>query len=288
MHKDNWDDLRFLLAVAETGSVSSAARQLGVNHATVLRRISALETRLGSAIFEKTAQGYSVPPDRAAVVEAARAAQAAMLDVGAILRGTRAPISGRVRITSTDSLCQTVLPPMAQRLQSESRDLKVELLSSNTHLNLARLHADITVRPAMKLADDLVGEQVGEMGFGVYAAPGAPEAWLGVSGPLSRSAVAAWIEDAVSRGAVAGVADSFVTLREMAAAGMGRSVLPAIVGEGDARLRRLPGAMPEFRVPLWVASHSDMADAPRLRTIRARLVEAFAEHASALAGPGDA
>ncbi len=62
MHSDNWDDLRYVLAVAETGSVSGAARRLGVNHATVLRHVAAYEARHGIELFDKSARGYAVSP----------------------------------------------------------------------------------------------------------------------------------------------------------------------------------------------------------------------------------
>ncbi|MBS0563422.1 MAG: LysR family transcriptional regulator, partial [Proteobacteria bacterium] len=68
----NWDDLRFVLAVIQEGSVSAAARVIGVNHATVLRRVAAFEAAHGLALFDKTARGYRIPPDRAQVIEAAR------------------------------------------------------------------------------------------------------------------------------------------------------------------------------------------------------------------------
>mgnify|MGYP000580855527 CR=1 FL=1 len=89
MHNDNWDDLRFVLAVAEAGTVSGAARVLGVNHATVLRRIAAFEERHGAPVFQRTQQGYVIRPDMLQVIEAAQEAGAAMrgAERGAMLIG---------------------------------------------------------------------------------------------------------------------------------------------------------------------------------------------------------
>ena len=70
--RDNWDDLRYVLAVAEEGSVSGAARRLGVNHATVLRRIAAFEEAADLSLFEKGPQGYDVPPDLDRIIAATR------------------------------------------------------------------------------------------------------------------------------------------------------------------------------------------------------------------------
>ena len=110
MHRDNWDDLRYVLAVSETGSVSAASRMLKVNQATVLRRIAAFEDRQGAEVFERSPQGYQVPSDRLRLVEAAREVRNAIDTVGRILQGAEAQLSGVVRVTSTDTFCISVLP----------------------------------------------------------------------------------------------------------------------------------------------------------------------------------
>ena len=92
MHSANWDNLRFVLSVAEHGSVSGAAKALGINHATVLRRVAAFEEAHGGPVFEKTATGYRVLPDRARVIEAAREVANAVLSVERLMHGARAPV----------------------------------------------------------------------------------------------------------------------------------------------------------------------------------------------------
>ncbi|MDJ0824344.1 MAG: LysR family transcriptional regulator [Rhodobacter sp.] len=271
MHKENWDDLRFVLAVAENGSVSAAARALGVNHATVLRRIAAFEARHGSPVFERTARGYTIPADGLRLIEAAREVENAVLAVDRMIDGAKAPLRGVVRITSTDTLCHTVLPRILAELAGEAEGLRLELICANAHVDLARMHADIAVRPALTLPDDLDGVAAARLGFAVYAARPDPGRWLGLSGPLARSRPAEWLAEAVRPGAVAGSADSFVTLREMAAAGLGRAVLPCILGEGDPRLERHGAPLAEAEVPIWVAAHADLAGAPRIRVVRDRL-----------------
>ena len=285
MHKTNWDDLRFVLAVAESGSVSAAARALGVNHATVLRRIAAFEDAEGAALFDRTPQGYVVPPDRLRVIEAAREAAMAIEAVSRMIRGAGSALSGAIRITSTDTFCTTVLPGIVAELQAGSPGLRIDLICTNAHVDMARLNADITVRPAQRLPDDLAGEAAGHLGLGVYAPPGQERAlWLGLRGAISRSPVAAWIEQTVPPDQVTGGADSFVVLREMVASGLGRAFLPVCLAEGDPRLRRLPDVTPAMSVPIWVASHVDLAEAPRLRQLRSRLVLALKAQRSRLAG----
>ncbi|MGB7261475.1 MAG: LysR family transcriptional regulator [Albidovulum sp.] len=274
--RDNWDDLRYVLAVADEGSVSGAARRLGVNHATVLRRVAAYEETAGVTLFDKTAKGYAVPGAQKHIIEAAREVDRAVQAVGRILLGLRAPVSGEVRITSTDTFCQNVLPGIITQLRSHAPDLKIELLSTNAHLDMARTRADITVRPAIRLPEDLTGSVATVMGFGLFRAKASDtEAWLGVSGPLERSLVGRWLVENTDPRQFAAAADSFPVLREMAACGQGMAILPLVLGANDKRLERVAGILPEIEVPLWVASHIDLADVPRIAETRRALTAAL-------------
>lgn len=284
MHKQNWDDLRFVLAVAETGSVNGAARLLGVNHATVLRRVADFEERHGAQIFEKTSRGYRVLADKRDVIAAARDAERAILTVAEKASGANIPLEGKVRITSTDTLGQTVLPQVIAGMQSRSQGMTFELLCTNAHVDLVRLNIDVTVRPSPGLGPDLVGTQVAELGFAVYASTPRPKGWLGMTGPLARSVAADWMADAVEPRDIIGTSDSFMILAELAASGRAQTVLPCFVGDPDLRLVRLRGAMPWMSVPLWVACQTAQAKAPRVRAVLSELSQGLEDRAEQLAG----
>ena len=139
----NWDDLRFVLAVADEGSVASAGRVLGVNHATVLRRIAAFETRHGLKVFEKTPTGYRVSADRRSLIEALREAGEAFGQVERLIEAERPNVSSSIRITSTDAFCHFVLGPIVAGLAAEITT-SISILSSNAHLDFERLQADFS------------------------------------------------------------------------------------------------------------------------------------------------
>ncbi|MHA6262004.1 LysR family transcriptional regulator [Arenibacterium sp. CAU 1754] len=284
MHSQNWDNLRFVLCVADNGSVSAAARILGVNHATVLRRVAAFEQEHGGAVFEKTPSGYNVLPDRVQVINAAREVENAVFSVNRLMHGARAPLRGTVRVSSTDSLSQIVLPPLIARLHAASSELQVDVLSSNNHLDFSRLQADISVRPALGLPDEMAGDTSATLVFRAYAAPGAGQAWLSLTGALARSAPAKWIADNIPSGQMSGGADSFMVLREMALLGTGIAVLPAFLGDCAQGLDRVDGAIPEIEVPIWVATSLELRDVPRIRVVRDRILDYLAERADVLAG----
>jgi DNA-binding transcriptional LysR family regulator len=117
MHNENWDDLRYVLAVAEGGSVSAAAKSLGVNHATVLRRIAAFETRHGALVFDRGPAAMPVRPDQRRLIEAAREVEAGFGALDRLAHGSTA-LSGVIRVTSTDSFTAHVLPRIVARLEA--------------------------------------------------------------------------------------------------------------------------------------------------------------------------
>lgn len=283
--RDNWDDLRFVLAVAEAGSVSAAARRLGVNHATVLRRVAAFEEAAGLALFDKGPFGYDVPAAQRRVIDAAREVEQAVQTVRRVLQGVRAPLSGEVRVTSTDSFCLHVLPEVLGHLRGVAPDLKVEILCSNAHLDLARTQAEIAVRPAAQLPDDLVGEVPARLGFAAFRARGSAGGdWLGLSGTLVRSLPARWLAAHVDPARLAASADSFPALRELVAAGLGQSILPAFLGDEDPRLERDESGFEPMAVDIWVASHADLAGIPRIAEVRRTFCEVLAGMARRLSG----
>lgn len=284
MHNDNWDDLKFVLSVAESGSVSAAARRLGVNHATVLRRIAAFEAAHGAEVFERSQQGYRLRPDRAEVIEAAREAAVALGRVSHILRMGGAATGDVLRLTSTDTFCTTVLAAGFGEIASAMAPHRVCLMSSNAHFDMGRLQADVAVRPALTRPADMAGEIAADLGFGTYAAHPDESRWLGLEGALSRAAPAQWMADSVAPGLISGCADSFLALRTMAAEGQGIAVLPHILAADCPRLVPVARGMPEMRTPIWVLCHKDLAGSPRLQSFVDVVTEVLQTHAKALAG----
>jgi len=276
MHKVNWDDLRFVLAVADTGSVNAASKSLGVNHATVLRRIAAFEEASGGPIFEREATGYKLRTDRTQVIEAARLAAQHVRSVEDLMRGRAAQPGALIRLTSTDSLCQTVLAQVFPALSRRIAPDKLVYLQSNAHLDLARLNADVCVRPAVSLPEELTGYQIGQMSFAVYHKVGVsqPAAWLGLAGALSNSLPARWMAENIDPLDIVSSADSFCSLSQIASAGSCRVILPCVLGDANSALQRVRfGPMPHCVVPIWVACHQDMAASDRIKRCMGALMK---------------
>jgi len=284
MHsKSNWDDLRFVLAVSRAGSVSAAARQLQVNHATVIRRVAQFEETSGIELFEKSLRGYRMAPGVHRVLVALENVQAAVEGVGRAVSGLAEPVGGTVRVTSTDTLCLHVLPEILSDMRHFAGALHIDLITLNAHLDLSRLDADLTVRPSPVLPDDLVGEQPAMLGMSCYRPVGLKkDVWLGMTNALRGAPAARWMDANVPVDQVVGSGDSFPVLAQMASRGMGMAFLPRIVGDADPKLERVDVGAPELNVPLWVASHKDMIEVPRIRATCTLLSEGLAKRAGYL------
>lgn len=287
MHSTNWDDLRYALAVAEAGSLAGAARALGVNHTTVLRRVAGFERALGLRLFERLPTGYALTAGGEELVAAARAIGAGVASLERKLAGTDLRLEGTLRLTTTDTLMASVLPPVLAAFRAEQPGIELEVSVANAVANLTRRDADVAIRPASAPPETLVGRRAAGVAYAVYAAPGwsaatglADQDWIGPDDSLAGTSVARWLRRERPGARFALRADSYVAMREAAAAGLGLAALPCYLGDSSANLRRVGPPLPGLASELWVLTHADLR-----RTARVR---AFTEHAAAaLAGLRD-
>ncbi len=285
-HRIDWEDLRFVLAVAEANSLAAAARALGVNHTTVLRRVGAFEQKLGVRLFDRLPSGYMLTAGGEEMLAVARQMAETVTDLERRLTGQDLRLEGNLRITTTDTLMLSILPPILSAFRQKHPGVVLEVSTSNAFANLAHRDADVAIRPASDPPETLVGRRIAGIAFGVYAAPAylaergldntatmvfANERWVGLSDTLGASSAARWMRATVPGPAAALRCDSLVAAREAAAAGMGLVALPCYLGEAAPGLVRLGQPVAEMATALWILTHADLR-----RTAR---VSAFTEFA---------
>lgn len=149
-HQVPWDDLRTVLAIAQSGSLSGAARALGVSHATVFRRLGAIEERLGARLFERHRIGYTPTTAGEDVAAAAVRIEAEVTGIERRVAGRDLLPSGTVRVTTTDTLLQGLLSPVFADFRRSYPDIHLEVAVSNTLFSLSRREADVAVRPTRR------------------------------------------------------------------------------------------------------------------------------------------
>ena len=291
MHNLRWDDLQIVLAVAEQRSLSGAARIIGVNHATVLRRIEALEGQLGTRLFDRPPGGYRLKPEAQELLSSLRTIAQTVGRVERSLTAARLGTGGSFRLTTTDSVANYLLPRHLERLRAERPDVQVELLISNNPLDMTRPEAEITLRPTRSLPDGMRGERAGEMAFSVFGSaaylaenPSADMAdhhWIGVAPPLTRSPIGLW-QDARLPVPPATRADSFVTIARLVAEGSGLAMLPTFIGRAEPGLAPAPQFPDREVTDFWVAAHADLLGVQQVSDLIAFFVDAMRADASLL------
>lgn len=291
-----WEDLRYLLAVAEGGSLAAAARALGVNHTTVLRRLNAFEARQGLRVFERLPSGYALTAAGEDLLADARDVAERVATLERRFAGRDLRLEGPVRITTTDTLMVSLLGRHLAGLHRAHPGIALEVVVSNALLDLTRRDADVAVRPAKHAPGALVGRRISAVAFAVYGAradrgarPAATDpaaaAWTAPDESLRDTAAARWMRAAVPPGGIALRADSLVSLREVAAAGLGLAVLPCYLGDLDARLARArPQPVPEAETALWVVTHPDLRRTARVRAVLEFLSAALVRERELLEG----
>ncbi|MCH4564517.1 LysR family transcriptional regulator [Halomonas sp. EGI 63088] len=262
-----WDDLRVALAIAEAGSLSGAGRRLGLSHATLFRRLNAIERRLGVRLFERARTGYSPTAAGEELAATAARVEAEVLRAERRLVGRDLRLSGTVRVTTTDTLLMGLLSPILADFRRAHPDIVLEVAVSNQLFNLSQRDADVAVRPSSSPPEHLVGRRVGSIAQAIYArADGAGDAaaWIGPDRHLGYAPLEAWMAD---KGADAHCRYRVDTLLGMLAAvrdGLGRAVLPCYLADAEPSLTRLGEPIPELATELWLLTHPDLRRVARI------------------------
>ncbi|NLS02754.1 LysR family transcriptional regulator [Rhizobium sp. P32RR-XVIII] len=279
----DWEDLRFFTALARHGSLSAAARALKVNHATVARRMSALEAVLGVQLFERrpdgyalTAHGQSIATETTAMAEAA----SAIRDRVASPEGP----SGRVRITTTRSIADLVLAPRLTDLLSRLPAVELEIITDVRVQSLAHREADIALRLGRPKDSELTGKRVAVVSHAFFANEDVARCFqAGEDIPLIGYdlnsdlfiAEARWLEAHHAHRAYSVRSGSSVTQAIAAVSGLGIAMLPRFLARQYPSLREVAfgDVLPDRE--LWMLAPPSLLDVPRVRAIWERLSALF-------------
>ena len=283
----DWDDVRFFLAVARTGSLSAAARSLAVNHATVSRRLRALEQRVGARLFERLPGGWTLTAAGADM-------RASALRIEDEIQGTLRRVSGRdeklagpLRVAMSDVAAFTLLPHL--RSFSESRpEIQLDLVLSNRLSDLARREADVALRATDAPPEALVGRRLATLATSIYASleylgrnPGVSDlrshAWLAFDGALAGIPAARWMQTHAAGARVVARLDSLLLTYDAVRAGLGIALLPTVLGDADPSLRRVDPGFLLHGSALWALTHADLRTTARVRSFLDFLRDAIAD-----------
>jgi DNA-binding transcriptional LysR family regulator len=293
MAKDvGWELYRSFLGVLKEGSLSGAARTLGVAQPTVGRHIAALEKALVIALFTRSQTGLM--PTEAA--EALRGFAEAMQSTAAALERAAASqgegVRGVVRITASEIIGVEVLPPIIAGLRRKHPELKVELALTSRVQDLLRRESDIAVRMLRPKQELLVARRIGNIELGLHATPdyiarhGKPRSMAELAGHslIGFDEVTAFVRSAgkslqgLQRSGFALRTDSDLAQLALIRAGAGIGVCQVPLAKRGNPLVRVLGPQFKMQLDTWITMHEDLRNSPRCRVTFDALVEGLRQH----------
>lgn len=274
----NWDDGRLFLAVARAGQMLAASRTLGINQATLSRRIAALEAALGAKLLVRRTHGSELTDAGAALVEALERVEAELLAAQGRLQGTDSGVAGVVRIGAPDGFAVGFLAPRLAALVERHPALRLQLVPTPRGFSLSRREADLAVMVGRPERGRLVAKKLTDYSLGLYAAPGylARHGVPAEAADLARHRLVGHVDDLVAVPALNYAGEFLRSWRsqvevssaigqvEAVAAGAGIGVLHDYLAHGRPAL--VP-VLPELRAvrSYWTAVHENLRDVGRVR-----------------------
>ncbi len=285
----DWNRIRAFLATAETGSLSAAARALGLTQPTLGRQIAALERELGVVLFERAGRGLVLTPTARDLLEHVRAMGEAAGRMALTATGRSQVIEGPIRITASEVYAAHILPPIIAGLRAAHPGITVEIIATNRTADLLRREADIAIRNAETREPELIARKVGEDRGRPYSTPayraslGAPRAWqdLAAANFVGMGDGAAFLQGLRAYGMEATAAqlpvqaDSHLVHWELVKHGLGIGFMTEAVGDAEPLVCRVLPDQPPIIFPVWLATHRELHTSRRVRVVFDLLAEAL-------------
>jgi DNA-binding transcriptional LysR family regulator len=275
----DWNDLRFLLAVADAGSTLAAARALGVNQSTVQRRLAELEARLGHRLVERLQSGYHLTDLGAAVLPQARAVAEAIDGFAEAVRDQGRAMGGVVRVTCPEPIAFRLNKSgLLDRFQGAHPGLTVEFVLSDKYVDLAKGEADVALRSGDTEDNILVGLKIADSLWAIYASRdyvalhGAPQTiselgthpLVGFEASMTKHRAVTWLKEVAPHATYAARNTSVLGLIYAAKASVGVAPLPMALGDAETDLVRVLGPVPELTRAWRILCHPDQRHTARV------------------------
>jgi len=277
----DWSLVQAFLAVADTGSLSGAARALGASQPTLGRQIRQIESDLELALFTRQSRGFTLTEVGQSLLGPATRMRDAMNEISLTAAGKQTQLKGSVRITTSEIVAHYILPPIIARIRREEPLITIDIIPSNSSENLLFREADIAVRMYRSSQLDVITRHLGDLEMGIYAAKsyltdaGYPTSAADI---LEHDLVGFDRDERILRGMHALgwtiTRDMFHTRTdgqavywELVRAGCGIGFAQVAIGDIDPLVERLDINMPIPSLPVWIATHQGMRQTPRIRRV---------------------
>lgn len=277
----NWDDLRLFLAVARNGSISAAAKQLGVQHSTVSRRMRQFELKLGARLIERKKGGYELTQSGKYVKEAASNIEREVLGVDGALIGIDTRLTGPLRVTAINNMASSILMPMFASFSKQHPLVKLHIVVSNLDASLAQRDADVAIRLTNSPPDTLIGQRIVTVASTIYGGRSYIKAllkekkepeWIGVDCCVFHKT---WTKQACGEQPQNFISDDTLLTLAAIKEDLGVSILPCFMGDADPALERYCEPDPAYNLGLWILLHPDLRRTTRVLAFRDHMASAI-------------
>ena len=288
--KFDWNRARAFLVTAEEGSLSAAARALGMAQPTLGRQVDALEEELGVVLFERVGRGLTLTPSGLELLDHVRAMGDAANRVSLSAAGQSQSIEGTVCIAASETYAAILLPPIIAKLRRAEPGIDIEIVTSNKASDLRRREADIAIRNFRPTEPDLVAKKIRDVPARLYAAPayleriGNPKVpydlrhadFISIdnSGMFLKGLNALGLNLAQRNFPI--FTENYLVMWELVKHGLGIGVLDGNIGDAEPLVRRALPDLGPLMFPIWLVAHREVNTSRRIRVVFDLLAEELA------------
>lgn len=277
----DWNQLKAFLETAETGSLSAAARKLGLTQPTLSRQVAAIEQRMGVTLFERVGKSMALTPTGLDLLEHARAMGVAAEALGLAASGRSEAVGGVVSVSATDAVAAQLLPPLVRQLREQEPGIAIEVISTNAMSDLLRRQADIAIRHVKPEQPDLIARLVREAQANFYAS----EDWVKTHGHPRNAEDAAHLPFVgsdrsgqylhylrqhglpVSEANFSCYSDHNLAHWALVRQGLGIGAMMDEIARDTPGIVRVLDQVPPVRFPIWLVSHRELRTSRRIRVV---------------------
>lgn len=280
----DWDNMRYFAVFARAKSLSATARQLKVDHATVARRIAALETSLNLKLVDRRGRAYVLTADGERIAALGIQMEDQAFAVRRVAQAGQQSLAGEVSISAPPAMATALIAPQLDRLRHRHPGIHIRLIGETREASLPRQEADLAIRLGRPAEETLVARKIGSVAFALYASPAylalhVAEAFVFIAydDSMENSAQQRWLKASAGTRAIVLRANNLETQWAAACAGVGIALLPHFLGDRDSGLQRLTVDNQDRVQEVWLIVHDDLRKAPAVRAVMDFLVDCYAK-----------
>ncbi|MCE2917924.1 MAG: LysR family transcriptional regulator [Rubrivivax sp.] len=286
----DWNQLKAFLETAETGTLSAAARKLGLSQPTLSRQVAAIEQTMGVTLFERVGKSMALTPTGLNLLEHARAMGAAADALSLAATGRSQALGGVVSVSATDAVAATLLPPLVRKLREQEPGIAIEVIPSNALSDLLRREADIAIRHVKPEQPELIARLIREATAHFYAS----KDWVKAHGHPRSAEDAAHLPFVgadrsgrylgylrahglpLSEANFSCYADHSVASWALVLQGMGIGAMLEEIALATSGVVRVLDELPPVRFPIWLVTHRELRTSRRIRVVFEALAQGLA------------